>query len=1058
MASLTVSYGLISPQSPDKKNSHILPVTRILHPKLTDDYYLTTARDGSVVLHPYENGNCKDSNPIRFQIHSDWVNDIIEINQHSYITTSHDFSIVHISLHRTDNNNSWSCKIKIIGNHNDYIKCISFIPKHDLFVTGGLDSFIKIWKISYDTNNNFIEPHFELYHSFFNEVGSIYNLATLRTNSNEFDLIAGDCNGDLLFYSCCNKKEIKRIIGAHETNIKVVRLIDNETKLLSTCSNGVIHIWDISDINNLQRIKSWKWNCSIWCIDGNSLDNLLLGDSLGNINKFNFTNLDKIQVELLYNSKEYFSKNKTLIVDDTENSKDKTKHLGILDLKLLDNQNIYFSYCSDSNLNHLNLETNTLYIDSGGFALTRSSLLTNRRHVITENTQGKIQRWDIVTCELINTFPTSEGSFDQIVVKYTSKEILSHWCTVSVKVGMLFVKMGPRFSSTEIYGSALSNYDIMNNVEVNSDNRYNIGKIVVNSLLNEFMEYECKKDEIFRKGLGNKKKDHNNNNNSYTNTTGSRASISNSSSTTPKTKDKFKKISAFTKLGSSISIGASSKPETPYVSAPTTPIDKEKHIPDEISNAYYSNWKPNNVPRTAPASIPFEKQASQGDILNPIPKISSGRASSSGSLLSRKFKSLRLSKNDSSLDGSKISHSDDDERFVDQMNLSIDTEIPEEPKLWNKGYNSSDKAAVSPFNTVKTSDGGDSVYLKTSDNDKPDSRTQSTLTLNHNQNSPEVKTEQKQFMVDLISEFHNSYLEQYSGNLTSLKLLTRRIPDSLIKRDSTSPIVRIKLATLVVVHAWKQDISGGSVLSSNIIPPTSKRRELSNLHSLESSQSSLPSDTSDPLLTYEDSQTNILNENTHNYGNDNEKSKNHSDEGENESNLSSSKIELYEHLENDLPYWFAKKLCKDVRLVDEQQPKLNFILQPWLSEEQAFLAEKEPVEVVKPEQRHHKFKFGESNGTGATDLPKISDLNTRLIAPGMIKVKKIKLYVIDRFETKTAEMKAKIDPSDWLEILCKGQVLDNDMTLSTVRTLYWKSQGEIVLNYRRKIAPHSVTA
>lgn len=86
-----------------------------------------------------------------------------------------------------------------------------------------------------------------------------------------------------------------------------------------------------------------------------------------------------------------------------------------------------------------------------------------------------------------------------------------------------------------------------------------------------------------------------------------------------------------------------------------------------------------------------------------------------------------------------------------------------------------------------------------------------------------------------------------------------------------------------------------------------------------------------------------------------------------------------------------------------------------------------------------------------TDLPKISESNIKLIAPGMVKVKKIKNYVVDRFESKTPEMKEKLDPSLWLELLCKDQLLDNDMTLSTVRTLFWKSQGEIKIYYRRKV-------
>ncbi|KAG0655257.1 hypothetical protein C6P45_003134 [Maudiozyma exigua] len=1054
MTSLTVSYGLISPKSPDKKNSHILPISRILHPKLTDDYYLTTSRDGSIVLHPTKTRD--EMMPTRFQVHSDWVSDIIEINLHSYITTSHDFSIVHVMLHKNQQTGEWTSSIKIIGNHKDYIKCISYIPSSDLFVTGSLDCTIKVWKVNYTMGNP--EPTFELYHVFNTGVGSIYNITTLRQRNthNEFDLVAADCNGDLWFCSAVNKKEVKRIKGAHETNIKVIKLIDNETRLISTCSNGIVHIWNITDIEQkLTRIKSWKWNCSIWCIDGSDSSNLLVGDSHGNINKFNFQDLDNIKIQLIFNSKDYFTEYDINVIN-------KGKHLGILDLKLLNDSNIYFSYCSDSNLNCLNLKKNTLSIEKGGFALTRSSLLTNRRHVITENTEGKIQRWDIVSCELINTFPKEEGSFDEVVVKYTSKEILSHWCTVTVKVGMLFVKIGPKFSNTELYGSALQDYCIINDVKLNSDDRYNIGKIVVNSLFNDFMEYEQRKDENFRKALVTKKKEHvdrNTNGNSLSQggETGStpRGNTSNGGSTTPKTKEKFMKMSGFGKFGSSITIGNSKGNDTPFVSAPATPVEKEKRL--------YSMPDTSNIPpRTAPAYTSENNNREDQNLeefVNPVPvlsKNSSGRAQSSGSLLSRKFKSFRLSKNDTNVNSVDSKHiaSDDDERALEQANLSIDSDIPEEKPIWNKNF--SDSRCESPFNNAKPTEYHNPLYMKLADDDKSKSRAHSTSTLNlptSSNNTTYVRVEKKQqFMADLINEFHNAYVDQYTSNLTSLKLLTRKMPDTLIKRDPTSPIVKIRLATLIVVHSWEEDISGGSVLSSNILPPSLKRRHFSSDNSSKLSVNSSSSDVNDTLYDHniKISRKNEINEIKDYY---NDFSGNDPDTNfDNEIDMNASRRDLFEHLEHELPYWFAKKLCNDIRMVDDQQPKLNFVLQPWLNPEQeARQALLDPDENVKPEQRHYMLKFGKSKGTGVTDLPKISDMNARLTAPGMIKVKKIKFYVIDRFEAKTAEMKAKIDPSEWLEILCKGQVLDNDMTLSTVRTLYWKSQGEIILNYRRKV-------
>ena len=171
MERLTVSYGLLPPQSHIQKHEHILPISKILFPKLTNEYYITTSRDGSIIIHPYQGSGSKliatesaANHNVRIQIHSDWVSDIIEVGKHAYITTSHDFSIVYIRIFKlhapafqseagtADDTGDldmpgWSFKMRIIGNHDDYIKCCGFFEKSNMFVTAGLDSYIKVWKI-----------------------------------------------------------------------------------------------------------------------------------------------------------------------------------------------------------------------------------------------------------------------------------------------------------------------------------------------------------------------------------------------------------------------------------------------------------------------------------------------------------------------------------------------------------------------------------------------------------------------------------------------------------------------------------------------------------------------------------------------------------------------------------------------------------------------------------------------------------------------------------------------------------------------------------------------
>lgn len=508
MNQLTVSYGLISPDYCTSQDAHILPITKILYPDIPGkNYFLTSGRDGSIILHkntklsnePGTAATTIKNDAIRMQVHSDWASDLIHVNMKNsdpsagdtFISVSHDFSIVLISV----NAQLTTWDKKIIGDHDDYIKCIVPIyyemsndyeleeqeggpdNVHDginngivvdeqnnfLFVTGGLDRKIKLWCLSSGP-----EKMATLLHTFdnaqSNDTGSIYSMSPIipkysfddNQTSRPFDFVAGDCNGDLIFYSCKYRKEVIRIQNAHRTNIKVVRTLDDSTRLISTSSDGVINVWDLNCRHDQttgalqlpKKIGSWSWDSSIWCVQGTSLDKLYFGDSQGNVMRANLSSYEDAKLTRIFKPDHHHHHHHHHEHEEqnisTTDAKVK-KYGGILDIALLPNEKLLFSFCTDSNLNVLDLTNNHFSVNEGGFALTRSSLLTNRRHVITENTKGQMQRWDIVSCELLNTFDSSEGSFDDIVMKYTSKEILSHWCTVSVKVGMLFVKITQNF-------------------------------------------------------------------------------------------------------------------------------------------------------------------------------------------------------------------------------------------------------------------------------------------------------------------------------------------------------------------------------------------------------------------------------------------------------------------------------------------------------------------------------------------------------------------------------------------------------------------------------------
>ncbi|KAK6197324.1 WD-40 repeat protein [Scheffersomyces amazonensis] len=98
-------------------------------------------------------------------------------------------------------------------------------------------------------------------------------------------------------------------------------------------------------------------------------------------------------------------------------------------------------------------------------------------------------------------------------------------------------------------------------------------------------------------------------------------------------------------------------------------------------------------------------------------------------------------------------------------------------------------------------------------------------------------------------------------------------------------------------------------------------------------------------------------------------------------------------------------------------------------------------------------KIGGKTQRKIKKLP-VLETSIKLTSHSMLRVGKIIIYLTEKFESKTSEMKdKKMVPTDWLVLECKGQELPNDMTLQTIKTKIWKSSADIELRFRRKFDP-----
>lgn len=140
---------------------------------------------------------------------------------------------------------------------------------------------------------------------------------------------------------------------------------------------------------------------------------------------------------------------------------------------------------------------------------------------------------------------------------------------------------------------------------------------------------------------------------------------------------------------------------------------------------------------------------------------------------------------------------------------------------------------------------------------------------------------------------------------------------------------------------------------------------------------------------------------------------------------------LVDELRSHLPKWVGQPILFDV-FPSKESPKIAFQLQE-----------------VDYTQLPPDKKIG---GRAQRKIKRLPSLETsiKLTSHNMLRVSKILVYLTDKFDGRTLEMKEKRPPVEWLALECKGEELPNNMTLQTIKTKIWKSNSDIELRFRRR--------
>ncbi|KAI7883139.1 WD40 repeat-like protein [Lichtheimia hyalospora FSU 10163] len=485
--------------------------------------------------HDYETPAPKATNRAFTQMHTDWVNDIVVCKDgRVVVSASSDRTVKLWSV-----NDPETCS-STIGWHNDYVKCLASANQAGWVASGGFDKRVNIWDLekcqaSAAIHTNADQNMYSLgAHNTITKT-SIYAMAV---NPSGKVLATGSPDKVVRLWDPRSGQQIGRLTG-HTDNIRTLLISEDGSHILSGSSDSTIKLWSVKAQRCLATYETHA--DSVWSLysDDPELKIFYAGSRDGLVTKTEISGCNEMdnESECIGLFKEKSGVSKIVVLQDkyiwtATSSSDINRWLSIpsresrqtlidsaynIDIptsasaKLPPARPPYHSQYSEPFVGSDNL---TLYAKSvmsipisyqeddddsneliqplrnapdgaisGKPGITAHLVLQNRRHVLTQDTNGEIGLWDIVKCTQVKKF--GKRPLQDVAQEVNGMDCAPAWCTVDTKIGAITVQMdGFTCFDCEMYADEA---DLPDTYEIREDQRINLGKWVLAHLFKEFL-------------------------------------------------------------------------------------------------------------------------------------------------------------------------------------------------------------------------------------------------------------------------------------------------------------------------------------------------------------------------------------------------------------------------------------------------------------------------------------------------------------------------------------------------------------------------------------------
>lgn len=440
--------------------------------------------------------------------HVDWVNDLLYLPSGVLVSCSSDTTV-----------KVWNIKDAVsaygefriprgssntLAEHTDYVKALTAVDSHSgIVASGSLDGKIVIWDIAKGEYQAILGKGLQ-------ENTSIYCLASggksfgLEESSEQFSLspegsliAAGSSDRIISLWDTRTRTRAVKLRG-HRDIIRCLRMNEQGNILLSGSSDGSTRVWDLRNLRcmlsfdvhidsvwTLAVNKYFDWFLSggrdgaVWKTDLHTGESVLMIAAVEDESKYNhvlrvcMTPDEKaFWTSSLSSNIKYWKSDKCFSDVYNQNSKD---------LKPRTSHNNLRSVLSTSATDNPVFKEPSLLIQ-GEPGIVAKSVLNNRRHVLTCDSDGKVQLWDVSRGKLLEDFGSGR-TMEEIQQEIDEMVVVPTWFHLVTRLGSLMVVLDPNICfAAEVYATDAG-------LDVDSDEaKVNIGEHVLRGLFKRWHE------------------------------------------------------------------------------------------------------------------------------------------------------------------------------------------------------------------------------------------------------------------------------------------------------------------------------------------------------------------------------------------------------------------------------------------------------------------------------------------------------------------------------------------------------------------------------------------